>query len=104
MSVLVVEIRAEDIADVTDPRRGWAVPLEAALERLTGQEVDVDGGDGSGNIATIGQDEWTIVIDLPADANAWLDARWNGDGPGEPATFRLPVPAWIDDLFGAGQP
>lgn len=104
MSVLVVEVTAEDIEAAGLATMEWADPLEAALARLTGQEVDVDGGDGTGNIATIGQDEWTLVVDLPDDANAWLDARWDGKGPGEPATFRIPIPAWIDDLFGSGQP
>ena len=103
MSVLVVEVLAADI-EGTDPRRDWAEPVELALQRLTGQDVDIDGGDASGNIATIGQDEWTLFVDLPDDLNRWLNARWNGDGPGEPATFRIPVPSWILDLFGPGQP
>ncbi len=107
MSAVRVRVTAEDIADgakpgdPTDPNwhethnRFWATPVEEAIARLTGENVDVDGGDGTGCIATIGQGAWTLVIDLPEEVNRFLDARWNGEGDGEPFVFALEVPEWV---------
>lgn len=96
MSAIHVEVTAADIAGAKPGTQGWAMPVEAALARLTGQQVDVDGGDGTTNIATIGQGAWTVVIDLPMGANRWLNARWNdGSRNSRPFAFDIDVPDWI---------
>ena len=103
MSGIHVAVTAEHIAASglpTDPG-GWAGPVEAALADLTGQVVDIDGGDGQGCVATIGQSAWTIVVDLPDEANRFLDSRWDGEGPGQPFEFEIEVPAWLVDLVGS---
>lgn len=108
MAVVRIEVTAEQIAAAGDRRMAWAEPVEAALAALTGQEVSIDGaGPEFPCVATIGQDEWTIVLDLPDVANAWLDARWGQTDPtreepvpdiaarGEPFAFDLEAPDWI---------
>jgi len=45
VTALHVEVTAEDIAGAEPGKRGWSDPVEAALARLTGQQVDVDGGE-----------------------------------------------------------
>lgn len=89
-----VAVTAEDIGEARPGREGWADPVERALARLTGQQVDIDGGDGGLLVATIGQGAWTLVVDLPAEAGTWLDARWGGT-TGEPFAFDLEVPEWV---------
>lgn len=115
MTTICVQVTAADIAagakptDPTDPNwherhnRFWAVPVEAALARLTGQEVDVDGGGGTGHIATIGQGAWTVVVDLPDVVNRFLDARWEGEGDGEPFEFELVADPWLVALVGGAR-
>ena len=100
MSVAIrVEVTAAQIEAAGDAPMAWAEPVEAALAALTDQKVSIDVGDGDGTcIATIGQDEWTLLVDLPADVGRWLDARWNGTEPGEPFAFDLPVPEWVVEL------
>jgi hypothetical protein len=94
---LRVEVTAEDIAagDAID----GSEPVRLALARLTGQSVDIDLDGDDGYVATIGEGDWTIVVDLPAAANDFLDARWSGDARGEPFGFDLPVPTWLADLI-----
>lgn len=105
-----VSVTAEDIAAGANPdateahNRFWATPVEEALARLTGENVDIDGGDGTGCIATIGQGTWTVVVDLPPEVNRFLDARWNGEGDGEPFAFDLAVDAWLVDLIRDDRP
>lgn len=96
MSAIRVTVTAEQITAAGHPHRGWHEPLSTALAELTGQDVDIDGGGGPDepNVATIGQEEWTLVIDLPPAANEWLDARWNGEDRG-PISFDIEVPDWI---------
>lgn len=111
-----VAVTAEHIAAAGDWRMKWAEPLEAAIAELTGQYVDIDGGDADGQcIATIGQGEWTVVVDLPKEANDWLARRW-GDAPsgfaspetledrGEPFEFDLPIADWVVDLIRDPRP
>lgn len=98
MTSLFVEVTAEQIAEAEALPRGWADPVEAALAQLTGQDVSID-GDLDGTIATIGQDEWTLVINLPSEASAWLNARFDDRSPGEPFSFRIEVPTWLTDLL-----
>lgn len=103
-----VEVTAEQIQDAGTDRRAWAEPVEAALRALTGEQVDIDGGghaEKAWSIATIGQDAWTLVLDLPDEAHAWLAARWPRDGrrralaeAGEPFAFEVEVPTWVADL------
>lgn len=110
MAAIRVEVTAEQIEAAGGDRHAWAQPVEAALEALTNQQVDIDAGghdDQPWSIATIGQGAWTIVVDLPPDAHAWLDRRWGQTDPtreepvpdiaarGEPFAFDLEVPAWI---------
>lgn len=96
MTAIHVEITAEDMGDEQLPT-SWAQPVERALARLTGQEVDVD-GDGSGCLATIGAGAWTLVIDLPGDVSRWLDKRYCDGKPGRPFNFDLEVPSWVIEL------
>lgn len=106
MSAIRVDVTAEQIAAAGGDRHAWAQPVEAALEALTGQRVDIDSGghdDQPWSIATIGQGAWTIVVDLPPDAHAWLDRRWDGDADdrllgSEPFAFDLDVPTWLTNL------
>lgn len=102
MSVILVEVTGDHIATSPPPTtsNGWAAPVEAALSDVFGQSVDVDGGDGFGCVAAIGQGAWTLVIDLPDDASDWLNRRWEGEGPGAPLAFEIEVPRWIEVLFG----
>lgn len=114
MTAIRVAVTAEHIAggakptDPDDPNfhetynRLWAVPVERALGELTGQEVDVS-GDGYGTcVATIGTrgSAWTVVIDLPDAAIAWLNARWETGAAGEPFTFEIEVPEWVRAFVG----
>lgn len=108
MKVRVV-VTAEDIeaaaeAEAEDRPGTWSLPVERALRRMTGQDVDVDGSEGDGNIATIGQEAWTLVVDLPADANRWLNERFDGGGgaraASEPIAFDVEVPDWLTRFLG----
>lgn len=94
-----VEVTAEDIAFGRNPGEThnpyWSTPIERALGRLTGQEVSVDGEGAAGSIRSIGQGEWTLVVDLPLAVAEWLDHRWEGEIEGEPFSFELPVPSWV---------
>ena len=79
---------------------GWAAPVESALAELFGWPVDIDGGGPDGPcVATIGQGQTVLVLDLPDNASAWLDRRWNGEGPGEPFTFELEIEGWLLDMI-----
>ena len=99
MTTFRVVVTAEDIEPVaTDVRREWARPVESALARLTGESVDIDGGGDYGNVATIGQGAWTLVVDLPENASEWLDHRWATGEPGESFAFDLVIPGWISNL------
>lgn len=97
MTAIHVEVTAEHIGEV-DAKVAWADPVVMALEELTGQDVDIDGDGATGNIATIGQGVWTIVVDLPEAANAWLNRRWDHDERGEPFAFDIEIPTWVADL------
>ena len=105
MVSIPVRVTAEHIAAAGENRMAWADPMEAALAALTGQKVSIDGGGADGGcVATIGQDDWTLVIDLPQAANAWLDRRWGGDADdrvlgSEPITLDIEIPTWIEDLL-----
>lgn len=106
MTRIRVAVTAEDIAAARSMPRfvAWGSPVEAAIHRLTGQSVDVDaGGPPKGHcIATIGQDDWTVVVDLPPDADAWLGARWETGDEGPAFAFYLEIPAWLEDLIRLG--
>lgn len=96
-----VEVTAEQIAIAGDDRRDWAAPMEVALAALTGEQVSIDGSEEITNVATISQGVWTLVVDLPAEANVWLERRWGGDADdrmlgSEPFAFDLEVPDWIE--------
>lgn len=105
MTAIHVSVTAEHIAAGrnSDPalahNRLWGVPVEEALSELTGEQVSIDGGDGTGNIATIGQGTWTLVVDLPEPANEFLDARWNDDVDGEPFEFDIAIDDWLVALL-----
>ena len=99
-----VEVTAQDVAFGRNPGEGhnpyWATPVERALTRVFAeQEVSVDGDGALGSIATIGQDEWTLVLDLPEAATAWLLRRWELAEEGEPFAFELTPPDWLVDLI-----
>lgn len=95
MTAIHVEVTAELIAEFPDVRKHWDGPVNAALRMLTDQDVDIDGDGQDGYVATIGQDAWTLVIDLPEAAADFLDYRWEGGGPGDPFAFDIEVPEWI---------
>lgn len=106
MTTIRVSVTAEHIAaaeglPVSD---WWSSPVEQALGVLTGEAVDVDGSTDDGNVATIGQGEWTLVVDLPEAANAFLNARWDGGVAGEPFDFDLVMPEWIVSLAHGVRP
>jgi hypothetical protein len=97
VSAIRVEVTAEQIAEFPERHKHWDGPVNVALRMLTGgQGVDVDyQGEDDGYTATIGQDAWTVVVDLPEACNAFLDQRWNNEGEGEPFAFDLEVPEWL---------
>jgi hypothetical protein len=104
MTAIRVDVTAEHIASSGLPASldGWTQPVELALAELTGQDVSIDGDGDTGNIASIGSTSaTTLVVELPAEANAWLNARWDGKGPGEPFAFDLAIDAWLVDLVGS---
>jgi len=93
-----IQVSAENLAAF------WAVPVERAIADMTGVAVDIDRDDDI-YIATIGTVESaTLVVDLPPKVNAFLDARWNGEGDGEPFEFDLALPDWLVDLVRASRP
>lgn len=96
MTAIRVDVTASDIDLDVDVKVAWADPVVLALERLTDQQVSIDGDGEQGNIATIGtRGAWTLVVELPTAANDWLNARWDGAGAGEPFAFELLVPTWL---------
>lgn len=108
MTAIRVEVTAEQIAAAGDHRMAWASPVEDAISALTGQEVSIDGGGPDGPcVATIDQGATTLVVDLPPDASAWLDARWEQpvnsadvlDELGEPFGFDLFLDDWLVALI-----
>jgi hypothetical protein len=109
VSAIRVEVTSDQIIAAGEEGRDWATPLEVALAGLTGQEVSIDGDDTEGHcIATIGQDAWTFVVELPDAANEWLDRRWDGDADdrlgSEPLAFDLEVPDWVVRFVGRARP
>ena len=92
-------IAAADALALNDLSR----PVADALAEVTGQDVDVSGSEPYGTwIATLGDGDWVLVVELPADANRWLNARWEHEAAG-PFEFELEVPAWIRQLVGQSE-
>ncbi len=101
MAAIRVEVTAEHIAAADALRlNDLSRPVTDALAEVTGQDVDVSGSEPYGTwIATIGGGEWTLVVDLPTEANAWLNGRWDHEpGSSEPIAFDLEIPEWIAGL------
>jgi hypothetical protein len=100
MSAIRVEVTAEQLRGFSY-RAAWATPIEAALEALTGQSVDIDGGGPAGPcVATIGTRDsaWAIVVDLPQAATDWLDYRWQGGTDSGAIAFEIEIPTWVTYL------
>lgn len=107
MNAIRVEVTAEDVAaagawprhDSAFPQ-GWKSPVERALGRLTGVDVDVDGDEESWH-ATIGTMEGsTLVVDLPGVAKERLDVYYAHHGAlMEPFGFDVELDDWIVALF-----
>lgn len=101
MRSIRIEVTALYIAAAGGDRQAWAAPVEDAIAALIGVGVSIDGDGDAGNIVTLGtQEPGTLVLDLPAEANAWLDRRWNGDADdrlvgSEPFAFDLVIDDWI---------
>jgi hypothetical protein len=101
MTALRIPITADLIEQAGDLHTGWDQPLAEALEHVTGQEVAIDLGDagdsehGPTYMATIGQGDWTVVVDLPEAINRFLDERWQARSKGAPQVFTIEVPEWI---------
>jgi hypothetical protein len=109
MTAIRVSVTAEHIAEAEGKHRmdWWNWPIRAALEELTHVDVDIDGGDGDGCIATIGGKEPTsLVVELGPQASAWLDWRWEhgdqsaypGDFGMELIVFEIELPDWLTSL------
>lgn len=115
MRTLRIRVTAEHIeaAEGLSPSAWWSAPVEHAILGAAGVPVSIDGGgveEGGENvnIATIGQGVVVLVVDLPTDANAWLNARWDAgwdaDATGEPFAFDLEVvPDWLERALGPEQ-
>ncbi len=106
MASIRVEVTAEHIAACDALRlNDLSRPVSDALAEVTGQYVDVSGSEPYGTfLATIGDGEWTLVVDLPAQANAWLTGRWDHEpGSSEPIAFDLEIPDWLVDLVRLGE-
>lgn len=109
MTSIHVEVTAEDVVQAgpwprppTPPPRGWKSPVELALGRLTGVDVDVDGDEESWH-ATIGTMEGsTLVVDLPELAKERLDFYYAHEGLAmEPFAFDIEVDAWLVALINS---
>ncbi len=98
MTAIHVEVTAAHIAEAGDERVEWATPVVLAIAELADVSVEVDGNGDLGCIATIGsQESSTLVVELPAELNVWLDNRWLPDDrvPSEPIAFDLVIDDWL---------
>lgn len=108
MRTLRIRVTAEhiDAAEGLPPSSWWDAPVANAIGELLGEDVSIDGGgvEDHGedvNVATIGQDTVTLVVDLPIEANRFLNARWERQERGEPFEFDLEVvPDWLERALG----
>lgn len=102
MTAIPVHVTAEQIAAVGEDKMAWAAPVEDAIAALTGVGVSIDGNGDLGNIATIGtRESSTLVVELPASINAWLNARWEerwDDAGIEALAFDLEIDDWLSAL------
>jgi hypothetical protein len=103
MSTVRVQVTAEDIAAAdTDSAvtrvSWWQWPVKRALEAFIGVSVDVDRDMPDGYMATIGEhrgDATVLVTNLDVNAEAFLDARFDRNQPGEPFFFEITLPEWL---------
>jgi hypothetical protein len=102
MKTIRVSVTAEHIAEAEGKPRPdwWQWPVKAALEGLIGEDADIDGDLPLGYFVTIGarDDNATLVVSLDANAEAFLEARYERDVPGEPFFFELQLPDWLRAL------
>lgn len=106
MAAIHVEVTAEDVAAAGSwPRgegavQGWKSPVELALGRLAGVDVDVDGDEESWH-ATIGTMQGsTLVFDLPGVARERLDFYYAHDGVlMDPLSFNVELDDWLVSLI-----
>jgi hypothetical protein len=106
MTAIHVEVTAEDVVAAEawpkppEIRTGWKSPVELALGRLTGVDVDVDGDEESWH-ATIGTMEGsTLVVDLPEVAKERLDFYYAHAGALlDPFAFDIELDTWLTDLI-----
>lgn len=102
MTAIAIQVTAEDVAQA---QANQTDPIEVALTRIAGVASMVDRDVPDGYMATIGGKTpgTTLVANLPADANAYLDRWWEGPGDGttetQPIGFRLELDDWLVDLF-----
>jgi hypothetical protein len=97
IDVTAEHIAAADALDLNDLSR----PVADALGEVVGQHADVSGSEPFGTwIATIGDGDWVLVVELPPAANRWLNARWDHEpGNSQPITFDLVIPEWLVALI-----
>lgn len=109
MTAIHVEVTADDVATAGAwpklPARlppGRKNPVELALARMTGVDVDVDGDEQSWH-ATIGTMEGsTLVVDLPEVARERLDFYYAHAHEGVlmgPLAFDIALDDWLVALF-----
>lgn len=106
MTAIHVDVTTDDVATAGAwPRhdtavQGWKNPVELALGRMTGVDVDVDGDEESWH-ATIGTMEGsTLVVDLPEVARERLDFYYAHQGAVlEPFAFDIALDDWLVALF-----
>jgi len=100
-----IQVTAEDCAaavDYVDP----GDPIELAIARVAGVGCNVDRDVPDGYMATIGPEGpgSTLVVNLPAEVDARLDAWWDhGKRIAEPFDFALELDDWLVDFFRSAE-
>lgn len=103
-----VDVTAEDIAAAGGPFTAagtHADPIERALARVFGRHASVDGdaSDPAHDIATIGDGQTVLVLDLPPATYDWSE-RYYGEQRVEPFGFDLEIEDWLVDLVRSSAP
>jgi hypothetical protein len=76
-------------------------PVERAIADVTGQKVICDQDSDTIEIATIGQGQTILIVELPPEQKAWIDSWYAGE-PVEPFEFDIQLETWLTDFVRIG--